>query len=53
MTNRRKLVWIVLLVVPAAGARADGAADPAVDRCDRDTRDRLRFLESHLDGSRG
>jgi hypothetical protein len=47
--NRRKLAWIALLALPAAAARAVDGADPALDRCDPDTRDRLRFLESHLD----
>jgi len=50
-TNRRRIAWLALLVLPAAVAVADDETDAALARCDRDTGDRLRFLESHLDGS--
>ncbi len=51
--DRRRLAWIALLALPAAAARAGDGADPALERCDRDTADRLRFLESHLDEKSG
>jgi hypothetical protein len=50
MAARRTIVWTVLIAMHAGAAIAAAqGVDPALDRCAGDTRDRLRFIEEHLD----
>jgi hypothetical protein len=51
-TARRTIVCAALLALGAGTASAGEVADAALDRCDGGTRDRLRFIEGHLDGKR-
>jgi hypothetical protein len=51
VANRWMLAWIALVVLPARVAIAGDDTDAALDRCERDTRDRLQFLESRLDSN--
>jgi len=44
------MALIILAAIPPS--RADEATDPALERCTGDTGERLRYLESHLDGKR-
>jgi hypothetical protein len=45
------MVWIAL-TLGAGTARAEQTPDAALDRCESGTRDRLHFIEGHLDGAR-